>query len=332
MGYSLIHYLKNLPLQYYLEGGFIQIRGPTISLFLSTRESAALVCRGHRAYGFEAEIANLPDAPPVNGVDSDRGIVSASRTFSEKLLTRSRANGVPRFIFVPDLGSSDLYCNVHNVANLRELNVETLLESLNEDPRQVFGSWDESRRFRWAVFNTQLEAVQGVFERRIQEVIIVGIPADHCEQLEAWTDTQRGTLLGIVPLPLACLKWFCASIPLGRKTAFILLMLEHAVLLAVVQDQKVVLFRQYIEDPEFVYHEIPVLASELRAEEFEIFVWSSRPVSEDVAVTLAGTELTGEVLRQINGRAVVVRKSDGSKLELNGPIPHLLLWLENRIA
>jgi hypothetical protein len=32
MGYSLIHYLKNLPLQYYLEGGFIQIRGPTISI------------------------------------------------------------------------------------------------------------------------------------------------------------------------------------------------------------------------------------------------------------------------------------------------------------
>jgi hypothetical protein len=330
MGYSLIRYLKNLPLRYYIKGGFTQMRGPTISLFLSTQESAALICRGHRAHGFEAEIMNLPDAPPVNGVDS--GMVSANRSFSDKLLTRSRAKGVPRFVFVPDLATIDLYCNVHSVANLRELNVETLLESLDEDPRQVFGSWDESRKFRWEVFNSHLEGVQGGFERRLQEVIIVGIPADYCAQLETWTETQRGTLLGIVPLPLACLKWFCSSIPIGRKTAFVLLMLAHAVLLAVIQDQKVILFRQYIEDVEFVYHEVPVLASELRTEEFEVYVWSSRPVAEDVAVSLAGTELTGEVLRQINGRAVVVRKSDGSKLELNGPIPHLLLWLENSIA
>jgi hypothetical protein len=160
MGYSLIRYLKNLPLAYYLKGGFTQMRGPTISLFLSPQQSAALVCRGHRAQGFELEIANLPDAPPVNGVDS--GFAVASRSFSQKLLARSRARGVPRFIFIPDLATSDLYCNVHSVANLRELSIETLLESLNEDPRQVFGSWDESRKFRWEVFNSQLERVQGL--------------------------------------------------------------------------------------------------------------------------------------------------------------------------
>ncbi len=124
MGYSLIRYSKNLPLAYYLKGGFTQMRGPTISLFLSPQQSAALVCRGHRAQGFELEIANLPDAPPVNGVDS--GFAVASRSFSQKLLARSRARGVPRFIFIPDLATSDLYCNVHSVANLRELSIETL--------------------------------------------------------------------------------------------------------------------------------------------------------------------------------------------------------------
>jgi len=219
MGYSLIRYLKNLPLAYYLKGGFTQMRGPTISLFLSPQQSAALVCRGHRAQGFELEIANLPDAPPVNGVDS--GFAVASRSFSQKLLARSRARGVPRFIFIPDLATSDLYCNVHSVANLRELSIETLLESLNEG---------------------------------------------------------------------------------------------------------------YIDDVAFVCHEIPLLASELRSDEFETYVWSSHPVGEDIAVTLTGTELTGEVLKQINGQAVVVRKSDGTKLELNSPVPHLLLWLENSIV
>jgi hypothetical protein len=330
MGYSLIRYLRNLPLRYYLKGGLTQMRGTTISLFLSTKQTAALICRGHQAHGFESEIASLPDAPPVNG--SGSGLAAANRSFSEKLLTRSRAKGIPRFVFVPDLAISDLYCNVHGTANLRELDVETLLESLHEDPRQVFGSWDESRQFRWEVFNSHLDAIQGSFDRRLQQVIIVGVPADYCEQLETWTGTQQGSLVAIVPLPLACLKWFCSSIPVGRKTAFVLLMLTHAVLLAVVQNQEVILFRQYVEDAEFVYHEIPVLASELHCEEHEIYVWSSRPIAEDVAVVLAGTELSGEVLKQVNGRAVVIRKSDGSKIELNAPIPHLLLWLENSLA
>jgi len=330
MGYSLIGYLKNLPLAYYLKGGFTQMRGPTISLFLSSQQSAALVCRGHRAQGFELQIANLPDAPPVIGMDS--GIAAASRSFSQKLLTRTRARGVPRFIFVPDLAASDLYCNVHSVANLREMSIENLLESLNEDPRQVFGSWDESRKFRWEVFDSQLERVRGAFEKRFQEVIIVGIPADYCEQLEIWTEAQRATLLGIIPLSLACLKWFCSSIPIGRKTAFVLLMCSHAVLLAVVQNQKIILFREYTDDMAFVCHEIPLLASELRSDEYETYVWASHPVGEDIAVALTGTELTGEVLRQINGQAVVVRKSDGTKLELNSPIPHLLLWLENSVV
>jgi hypothetical protein len=175
MGYSIIHYLRNVPLRYYLKGGLVETRGATISLFLSTQLSAALICRGRRAQGFELDVINLLGAPPVNGVDS--AFAPASRSFSQKLISRSRARGVPRFIFVPDLTSSDLYCNVHSIANLRELNVESLLESLREDPRQVFGSWDESRKFRWEVFNAQLEEVRGAFERRLQEVIIVGIPS-----------------------------------------------------------------------------------------------------------------------------------------------------------
>jgi len=306
------------------------MRAPTISLFLTPQQSAALICRGHRVDGFELEIENLPDAPPINGVDTE--LTLGSRSFSQKLLTRSRAKGIPRFIFVPDLAASDLYCNVHRVANLRELNVETLLESLHEDPRQVFGSWDEPRRFRWEVFDSQLERVRGVFERRLQEVVVVGIPSDYCERLESWSETQKGTVLAIVPLSLAWLNWFCASIPTGRKTVFVLLMRAQAVLLAAIQDQRILLFREYHEDVAFACDEIPALASELRTEEFETFVWSSEPLPEKIATTLAGTELTGQVLKQVNGQAVVIRKPDGKKLELHTPIPHLLLWLEKRVV
>jgi hypothetical protein len=55
MGYSIIRYLRNFPLRYYLKGGLAQMRGPTISLLLSAQQSAALICRGRRAQGFELE-------------------------------------------------------------------------------------------------------------------------------------------------------------------------------------------------------------------------------------------------------------------------------------
>jgi len=53
MGYSIIRYLRNFPLRYYLKGGLAQMGGPTISLLLSAQQSAALICRGRRAQGFE---------------------------------------------------------------------------------------------------------------------------------------------------------------------------------------------------------------------------------------------------------------------------------------
>jgi hypothetical protein len=331
MGYSLTHYIRNFPLRYYLSGGLVRAEEPIVSFFLAPEKSAALLTRRHQVIGYETDISNLPDAPPIAGAGGE--VLGVQRSFSAKLLARWRAKGSPRFIFAPDLGSYDFYCNVHNLNNLRELGAESLSEALQEEPRQVIGSWDEPRSFRWAIFDSGLEPLRGLFDRRIQQVLIIGIPADYCEQAESWSEAQQGSLFAVIPVAVACLKWFCEMIPTGHQAAFLLLLLSHSVVLAVVQNQQIVLLRQYLEDALLAYQEIPTLADELRVEDHAVYVWSGGSVPEEFARHLAGTELAGEVLQQINGTPVSIRRpSDGSVTETNAPVPHLLRWLEGRLA
>jgi hypothetical protein len=331
MGYSLTHYIRNFPLRYYLSGGLVRTEEPVISFFLAPENSAALLTRRHQVVGLESDIAGLPDAPPLAGAREE--VLGVQRSFSTRLLTRWRMKGSPRFIFAPDLGSNDFYCNIHSLANLRELSAESLLEALHEEPRQVIGSWDEPRSFRWAVFDSRLAPLRGGFDRRIQQVMIIGIPAEYCEQAETWSDSQQGSLFAIIPAAVVCLKWFCEMVPTEKRTAFLLLLLAHTVVLAVVQEQQIILLRQYLEDALLAYQEIPTLADELRTENHLVYVWSAQPVPEDLARNLVGTELAGDVLRQINGAPVSIRRSsDGLKTETNAPVPHLLRWLEGRLA
>src|SRR5215469_2555728 len=331
MGYSLTHYIRNFPLRYYLSGGLVRAEEPVVSFFLAPENSAVLLTRRHQVVGYESDIADLPDGPPIAG--SARETFGVQRSFSAKLLARWRTKGSPGFIFAPDLGSYDFYCNVHSLGNLRELSAESLLEALQEEPRQVIGSWDESRSFRWAIFDSGLEPLRGLFDRRIQQALVIGIPADYCEQAESWSETQQGSLFAVIPVAVACLKWFCEMIPTRNQTASLLLLLSHSVVLAVVQDQQIVLLRQYLEDALLAYQEVPTLADELRVENHAVYVWSAGPVPEDLARHLAGTELAGEVLQHINGTSVSIRRpSDGFMTETNAAVPHLLRWLEGRLA
>jgi hypothetical protein len=289
-----------------------------------------MISRKHQVLGIEKEIAGLPDAPPTIG--ESPGMTAGNRNFSARVLSRCKAKGAPRFMFVPDFGVDDLYCNVHVTENLRESNVENLLESLREEPRQVIGSWDDPREFRWALLNSRLEVMTGNFERHIAQVTIVGLPNDYCEQVESWVDSQSGTLLTILPVSVACLRWFSEVIPHEEGISFLLLLLSHSIVMAVVQNQELILLRQYEENPINAYQEIPNLAHELKAARYQTYVWSAEAIPEEFARELKGTELSGTALQQVHGQAVQVRRRDGSRSETNEAIPHLLNWLEGSIA
>jgi hypothetical protein len=325
MGYSLPHYIRHFPVRYYLTGGLLRLAEPLVGLYLGSTESAVLVSRKQQNYGFETEICGLPDAPPLIGSGGQGQ--SSNRSFSAKLLARARVRGSPRFLFIPELGVNDFYCNMHSVTNLREINGDALLESLDEEPRQVIGSWDEIRLFRWELLTPSLEPLRGAIDRRTKQLMIVGIPGDYCEQCESWSDQQFGSLLSIVPAPLAVLKWFCSVMPTGAGTAFLLVKQSESLLLAVVQSSEVILVRMYAQDFETAFREIPFLAEELGIEQPEIFVWSAGPLTDSETAEMRGTRLAGTALRQLTGEIVVFRQSDGSQAEAEAPIAYLLQWL-----
>ncbi|MGA8655272.1 MAG: hypothetical protein WB586_03920 [Chthoniobacterales bacterium] len=327
---SVVHYLRNFPWCYYLAGGLLRSEEPVVSLFLSPDVSAALISRRRQHVGFEMEIASLPDAPPLLGPGTPRG--TANRSFSTKLLSRYRANGAPQFWFLPDLGLNDLYCNMHSTAKLRETDVESLLESLHEEPRQVIGAWEDSRSFRWCALSPELKLPAGKLKGKIPQIMILGVPGEYCEQIEDWVEAQQGTLLGIVPVQVAFLRWCIQMIPVGRRTIFVMMLLAHSVVLAVIQNQEILLLRQYDEEASLVCREILPLAEELKVTDPEVYVWSPKSVPEDLASRLRGTELAGDALRQISGSPVTYRKGDGSTAETDAQVPHLLNWMSHEFV
>jgi hypothetical protein len=75
-----------------------------------------------------------------------------------------------------------------------------------------------------------------------------------------------------------------------------MMILAHSVVLAVIQNQEVLLLRQYDEEGDLVCREILPLAEELNVSDPEVYVWSPKSVSENLASQLRGTELAGDAL------------------------------------
>ena len=165
MAYSLIHFFRAFSLRHYLTGGLFRSNEPTVALVLAAEQVTALVMRGPQVLGYENDLGNLPGRPPVPGSVRDVG-PPVNRTFTSKLLGRWRARGAAQYVMLPELAVGDLYCNAHNVSSLRETDAQGLLESLTEEPRQVFGAWDETREFRWAVLSPGLRLCQAAFDGR----------------------------------------------------------------------------------------------------------------------------------------------------------------------
>ena len=326
MHYSFRHYLRHFPLRYYLSGGLFAPPEQVGVFFLSSRTCSVLLTRRQRVVAFEENVGALPDAPPVPG-RSDPGTPGV-RSFTSKLLARNRLRGKAELLLLPDCTVSDLYCNVHLVPNLRESTVEGILESLAEEPRQVIGAWDEDRPFRWAVLDATLRPIAGHLEGKHSQIIILGMPADYCAECELWTERQDAALLAIVPVPVACLAWFLKRVPTQERTAFLLLSLTSSLALAVIQDRKMILFRQYEEDVESANQELATLAKQLSPEkEPYVCVWSWSSEEDPGYSEIRGFQLTGPVLQQIEGGDIVIQRQRAPSIATRSPIALLSRWL-----
>jgi hypothetical protein len=329
MNYLLLHYLRNFPLRYYVAGGLVSRDEPSVLFFLSADAASVLVVRRRRAVAYEDKIGEIADHPPI-----PVGPIASSpntKAFTAKLFARNRLNGLPKIVLVPDFGAEDLYCNIHNVKNLRDYSVEGLLESLHEEPRQVIGAWDDTREFRWSVLGADLRPLSGRIDPQHGRLMILGIPREYCDESEAWAEAQRGSLLGIIPAPIAGLRWFIEKIPLGQRIGFLVLLLEQAIVVAGVQNQALTLIRQYENDIDFVEKELATIAAELGTNEQPyICVWSAAESPKVLASRFHGLALDEEALEKIHGSELVIRNANGTQ-EITDARAFLLMWLESKI-
>jgi hypothetical protein len=330
MSYSVVHYLRNFPLRYYLTGGLVSRSQPVALFFLSAEASCVLVMRRRRATAYEDKVEEVVDHPPIPSLPN--ALPSTGKAFTTKLFARSHLSGKPKIVLVPDFGAEDLYCNIHNTKNLRDYSVEGLLESLTEDPRQVIGVWDETRQFRWSVLGANLQSVSGRIDRHHSHIMILGIPQEYCELCETWAEAQQGSLLGIVPAPIACLRWFIEKIPLGSRAGFLALALSQTTVVAAVQNRTVTLIRQYDNEVDFVEKELATITAELEpTQPAHICVWSAEGAPKSLASRFQGLALDEETLEKIHGSEITVRNGNGSSRQVDDPRAFLLMWLESRI-
>lgn len=330
MNYSLAHYLRNFPLRYYMSGGLVSQEEPTLLFFLSADAASVLVVRRRRAVAYEDKIGEIADHPPIPAAPNAPS--SIAKAFTAKLFARNRLRGLPKIALVPDFAVEDLYCNIHNTKNLRDYSVEGLLESLHEEPRQVIGVWDDPREFRWSVLSADLQEVSGRIERLHSGLMILGIPREYCEVCQSWTEAQKGSLIGIIPVPIACLRWFIEKIPLGQRTGFLVLVLRQTIVVAAVQNQAVTLIRQYESDVDFVEKELTAIAAELDTNQQPyICVWTADDSPKTPASRLHALALDEEALEKIHGSEMVIRSANGVRQELRDARAYLLMWLESKI-
>ncbi|MBV9490645.1 MAG: hypothetical protein JO069_13125 [Verrucomicrobia bacterium] len=331
MSYSLVHFLRHFPWKYYLSGGLFRFNQPTIAVMLGSKGAPALVTRGQDVLWYEDDLAAVPDGPPMpSPMPAGRdAAVSAGRSFSAKLLARCRLKSPPRYVLLPELSVNDFYCNVHRVASLRESEVESLLENLQEDPRQVLGAWDEPRDFRWAVLSTDLSLLTGNLDRHHAEVMIVGAPADYCDCVDAWIDRQEASLAAIIPSALACLRWFLEALAPPQEPCALLIEMVEVTVLAVLVKGQVVLVRQYANEADYAFEELNERVREFAISARRIYLWSlagqgSPPPMPPMA--LGAVRVTPDVMREAFGGALTCRRPDGNNLNTEDPAAYLLRW------
>lgn len=331
MGYSLVHFLRHFPWKYYLSGGLFRTNEPVIAVLLSPAQSPALVARGRHALWYENDVAMIPDAPPSPEPGLDPNL-SSGRSFSTKLLARGRAKNPARYVLLPELTVNDFYCNVHRADGLHESSAEVLLENLQEDPRQVFGAWDEARPFRWAILSTGLEPLHGVLNRRHPQVMIVGVPAEYCERVDGWIARQKASLAAIVPSVLACLKWFMETLAPVAEPCVLVVELAQVTVLAVLMEGRVILLRQYASEADYVFEDLSERVCEFAVAPGRIYLWSLGPPKLQLPGGFCATRVTAEIMREASGRLFTFWKQGGAKTETEEPAAYLLHWATQHVG
>jgi hypothetical protein len=327
---DLVHFLRFMPLRYFVSGGLWSGPAPTLAFYLAPEDARLLLMRKKRPVGYEPSLVGEPDSPPLPEGSGISRAVRARQLLSPKLARRYGLNTDVEHLFVVDCSLKDLYLQVTTLGALRRKTPASLLEDLHEDPARILEEWDDHRPYRWTLLanSFRLEPLQraGIDEG----VILVGLPEEYCEQLETWSEAEGATISAIVPLAAAVYAYIGEVIlPADVTRPGIGIVATGSLALAAVSRAGKVEVIQLHKSLAEALRSIPATVADLRLGEHFLYVWASGDQLAQVALPPEAIALDGERLRESSG-SLVVAESHGKKVAHDEPVAHLLAWLAGR--
>jgi hypothetical protein len=324
---QLLHFLQFMPLRYFAGGGLWSGLAPTLAFYLAPQDARLLVTRKKKPVGYEPSLVGEPDSPPLPEGSGISRAVRARRLLSTKLARRYGLSTDVDHLFVVDCSLKDLYLQVTTLSALRRKTPTSLLEDLHEDPARILEEWDDHRPYRWTLlansFRLEPLSKAGIDE----QVILVGLPEEYCEQLETWSEAQGATISAIVPLAVAVYAYIGQVILPADVTrpGIGIVATECLALVALSRERKVEVIHLHKTLSEAL-RSIPTTVADLRIAEHFLYVWASGDQLAQVDLPPEAIALDGERLRASSG-SLVVAESHGKKVSHDEPVTHLLAWL-----
>lgn len=324
---QLLHFLRFMPLRYFAGGGLWSGPAPTLAFYLAPQDARLLLTRKKKPIGYEPSLVGEPDSPPLPEGSGISRAVQARQLLSPKLARRYGLNTDVEHLFVVDCSLKDLYLQVATLSALRRKTPASLLEDLHEDPARILEEWDDHRPYRWTVlansFRLEPLSKAGIDE----QIILVGLPEEYCEQLETWSEAEGATISAIVPLVVAVYAYIGQVILPADVTrpGIGIVATDCLALVAVSRAGKVEVIHLHKNLPEAL-RSIPTTVADLRIAEHFLYVWASGDQLAQVDLPPEAIALDGERLRANSG-SLVVAESHGKKVSHDEPVTHLLAWL-----
>jgi hypothetical protein len=102
-------FFREMPLAYYLAGGFWSAKEPTLAFFIGNEQIEALVAGRRGGVGYESSLEKDNDAPPFANGQLNQPTAKPTRTLSRKLTSRYRLRRNVKHLFIVDAEKKDRF-------------------------------------------------------------------------------------------------------------------------------------------------------------------------------------------------------------------------------
>jgi hypothetical protein len=319
-------FLREMPVSYYLSGGILSTREPTLAFFIGHEKIETLVAGVRAGIGYEGSVEKDNDAPPFADGQSRAGTGPSVRSLSRKLASRYRLRQNVKHLFIIDAPKRDRFFGVKTLEGLRQKTVSSALEEMHENPQQSFGTWPEHTPYRWAILNREISFGSETSPRIDEPLLIFGMADQLCASFESWSQAQGASIAAMLPLPIAVLAWCNNILATKERDSLIVVATDQGAVGAAFKRRSLIYISQE-ENAADAFSGLEREADGLELQSPVRYLWAlnntedRRSIPEDLVI------IDEENIHRISGESLALQEGHGKKIKHDRPLAHLLNWL-----